>query len=200
MFAEGFCSQTELIQRCNFSSHHLIDARMASTKSLLHDDNATTPSSSPATTNETNTADSINIRERSYPAMLKLISGSLVGDSKYAEIYAQLELDEQEQPTAQQSSSSDSETSEPTIPTLQDIARKVAKIEGKELDERQYTTYEIICCTFLIGLINTGSRRVFERLTFASMVRELIPTRCENVTAYSPLGCQIRIWGMNGKV
>jgi hypothetical protein len=156
MFAEGFCSQTELIQRCNFSSHHLIDARMASTKSLLHDDNATTPSSSPATTNETNTADSINIRERSYPAMLKLISGSLVGDSKYAEIYAQLELDEQEQPTAQQSSSSDLETSEPTIPTLQDIARKVAKIEGKELDERQYTTYEIICCTFLIGLIKDG--------------------------------------------
>ena len=156
MFAGGECSQTELIQRCNFSSQHLIDARLASTKSLLCDDSAATPSSFPATTNETNTGDSINIRERSYPAMLKLISGSIVGESKYAEIYAQLDLDEQEQPTAQQSSSSDSETSEPTIPTLRNIARKVARIEGKELDEKQHTTYEIICCTFLMGLIKDG--------------------------------------------
>ena len=76
--------------------------------------------------------------------MLKLISGTLVGESEYAAIYARLELDEQESPTTQQSTSLDSETDKPTIPTLKDIARKVARIENKVLDEKQYITYEII--------------------------------------------------------
>jgi hypothetical protein len=40
------------------------------------------------------------------------------------------------------------------IPTLPQRARKVAKLEKTQLDEKQYIAYEIIACTFLLGLVN----------------------------------------------
>jgi hypothetical protein len=39
------------------------------------------------------------------------------------------------------------------IPTLQEVARKVARLEKMELDEKQYIAYEMIACTFLFGLV-----------------------------------------------
>ena len=41
------------------------------------------------------------------------------------------------------------------IPTLPQIAQKVA--EKKQLDEKQYIAYEMIACTFLLGLVNDGN-------------------------------------------
>ena len=113
--------------------------------------------SHPTNTNDINTDNSgVNIKKKSYPAMLKLISGSLVGDSNYSEIYAKLDLDNES--VMQQSSSRSSEpaTNECIVPTLSQIARKVALVEGKVLDEKQYTVYQSICCTFMIGLIKDG--------------------------------------------
>jgi hypothetical protein len=43
------------------------------------------------------------------------------------------------------------------IPTLTQIARKVARLEKTQLDEKQYIAYEMIACTFLLGLVNDGS-------------------------------------------
>ena len=42
------------------------------------------------------------------------------------------------------------------VPTLPQIAQKVAKLEKTQLDEKQYIAYEIIACTFLLGLVNDG--------------------------------------------
>jgi hypothetical protein len=42
------------------------------------------------------------------------------------------------------------------IPTLPKIARKVAKFEKTQLDEKQYIAYEMMACTFLLGLVNDG--------------------------------------------
>ena len=42
------------------------------------------------------------------------------------------------------------------IPTLPQIARKVARLEKTQLDEKQYIAYEMIACTFLLGLVNDG--------------------------------------------
>jgi hypothetical protein len=42
------------------------------------------------------------------------------------------------------------------VPTLQEIARQVAKLEKKQLDEKQYISYEMIACTFPLGLVNDG--------------------------------------------
>ncbi len=42
------------------------------------------------------------------------------------------------------------------IPTLPKIAQKVAKLEKTQLDEKQYIAYEMIACTFFLGLVNDG--------------------------------------------
>ncbi len=43
------------------------------------------------------------------------------------------------------------------IPTLQEVATKVARLDKMELDEKQYKTYEMIACTFLLGLVMDGN-------------------------------------------
>jgi hypothetical protein len=43
------------------------------------------------------------------------------------------------------------------IPSLPQIAQKVARLEKTQLDEKQYIAYEMIACTFLLGLVNNGS-------------------------------------------
>ncbi len=43
------------------------------------------------------------------------------------------------------------------IPTLPETARKVARLEKEKLDEKQYIAYEMIACTFLIGLVHDGN-------------------------------------------
>jgi hypothetical protein len=40
---------------------------------------------------------------------------------------------------------------------LPQIARKVARLEKTQLDEKQYIAYEMIACTFLLGLVYDGS-------------------------------------------
>jgi hypothetical protein len=40
---------------------------------------------------------------------------------------------------------------------LQEVARKVARLEKMELDEKQYLAYEMIAHTFLLGLVKDGN-------------------------------------------
>ncbi len=42
------------------------------------------------------------------------------------------------------------------IPTLPKVVQKVAKFEKTQLDEKQYIAYEMIACTFILGLVNDG--------------------------------------------
>ncbi len=55
------------------------------------------------------------------------------------------------------------------IPTLPETARKVARLEKTKLDKKQYIAYEMIACTFLLGLVHDGNN--------------------PNTTLYSCLGC-----------
>ena len=41
------------------------------------------------------------------------------------------------------------------VPTLQGVARQVAREEDKYLDKIQYMMYEILACTFLLSLLLT---------------------------------------------
>jgi flagellar biosynthesis GTPase FlhF len=41
-----------------------------------------------------------------------------------------------------------------TNPTIAGVAQTLAQLEGKVLDEKQYITYEMLCCTFLLQLVN----------------------------------------------
>jgi hypothetical protein len=42
------------------------------------------------------------------------------------------------------------------VPTLPEIARIVPKLQKIQLDEKQYIAYEMIVCTFLLGLVTDG--------------------------------------------
>ena len=89
--------------------------------------------------------------------MLKLISESLLGGANFNEIY----LDPDDDDAFNSSSTSDSDTRKQekdarNVPTLPEIARKVAKLQKIQLDEKQYIPYETIACTFLLGLVKDG--------------------------------------------
>ena len=88
---------------------------------------------------------------KTFPTMLKLISGTLVGGANYSDIY------DNEMNTPIQSRNNTTNNNQLNVPTLPEIARKVAKLEKTQLDEKQYITYEIIACTFLLGFVKDGN-------------------------------------------
>jgi hypothetical protein len=94
--------------------------------------------------------------------MLKLICGALLGGTKYSEIYVASNVEEDDLSTASNNRSSNtgihhSNYHHRKVSTLQEIARKVARQEKMQLDERQYIAYEMIACTFLLGLVKDGN-------------------------------------------
>ncbi len=94
--------------------------------------------------------------------MLKLISGALVGGTKYSDIYITSDIDEDDTSTTSNNRSSNtskhhSNDQHRKIPTLQEVARKVARLEKMDIGEKQYIAYEMMECTFLLGLIKDGN-------------------------------------------
>ena len=84
--------------------------------------------------------------------MLKLINGSLTGGVNYEEVYMVTEDNQKNNIT------DDNQTTNMNkIPSLEETARKVARLENLKLDEKQYIAYEIIACTFLLGLVHDGN-------------------------------------------
>ena len=81
--------------------------------------------------------------------MLQLIAGSMIGESVYTQVYDDLDKEEDNSDTA-------SSSNKFVTPTLSGISRKVTKVEKKLLNKKQYIAYEIICCTFMLGLIRDG--------------------------------------------
>jgi len=98
---------------------------------------------------------------KTFPTMLKLISGTLIGSVNYSDLYIDSDEDEDTSSTSSFVNESDKEhgkkKKERKIPTLPKIARKVARLEKTQLDEKQCIAYEMIACTFLLGLLNDGS-------------------------------------------
>jgi hypothetical protein len=152
-------SYDEIINKCDFGQRHLIGALISSTTTLLQ-------SSEPG---ELNTLLDTSISEdttndnpkqhkiKTYPTMLKLISESLLGGANFNEIY----LDPDDDDAFNSSSTSDSDTRKQekdarNVPTLPEIARKVAKLQKIQLDKKQYIAYETIAFTFLLGLVKDG--------------------------------------------
>ena len=88
---------------------------------------------------------------KTFPTMLKLISGTLVGGANYSDIY------DNEMNSPIQSHNNTTNNNQLKVPTLPEIAIKVAKLEKTQLDEKQYIAYEIIACTFLLGFVKDGN-------------------------------------------
>ncbi len=66
------------------------------------------------------------------------------------------------------------------IPTLPQIARKVARLEKTQLDEKQYIAYEMIACTFLLGLVNDGRDKNTKLGAYLQQTMEIASTADSN--------------------
>ena len=156
-------SHSEIIQRCNFGSKHLINARLLTQTCLQHQPDLSTRDATHLSLNDTNFDSDQKTEEsiKTFPTMLKLINGTLVGCMKYSDLYNDLEENEDTSSTSSHANESDRDhcmkKMQHKIPTLPQIARKVARLERTQLDEKQYIAYEMIACTFLLGLVNDGS-------------------------------------------
>jgi hypothetical protein len=112
--------------------------------------------------------------------MLKLISGTLVGSVNYSDLYIDSDEDEDTSSTNSLVNKSDKEhgkkKKERKIPTLPKNARKVARLEKTQLDEKQYIAYEMIACTFLLGLLNDGSDKNTKLGAYLQQTMEIATT------------------------
>jgi hypothetical protein len=128
-------SHSEIIERCEFSNGHTLDARLSSDKSILQEE--------PTTIDVTEWQDSTlkgkdlsNVQRntnKTYSTMLKLISGELVGGTNNSEIYVTYGIEEDDTSTASNNRSNNtrkhsSNDQHRKIPTLQEVAR-----EGKTI-------------------------------------------------------------------
>jgi hypothetical protein len=96
------------------------------------------PTSVPDPTDKNNIPET-RIRTKPFPIVLKIIEGALVGYIKYIDFKKFTESPDE--PT----------TTRP--PTMAGVAKRLATQEGKLLDEKQYMTHKIICCTFLLKIL-----------------------------------------------
>ena len=82
------------------------------------------------------------MNSNTYPMMIRLIEGSLDGINHVQSLYNK--------------NTTTNEDALNPIPTIASIAVKVAQEEGTKLDQKQIVTYETICSTFLLQLVNEG--------------------------------------------
>ena len=97
---------------------------------------------------------------------MKFVSGSLLGGTPYAQVYANMpnNPDEGEEEgfnsvdvSANVSERRNNDKFTAKVPTLEGVARAVAREEGTILDEKQYIMYEVLSCTFLLQLVSKHS-------------------------------------------
>ena len=81
-----------------------------------------------------------------YATVLEFLCGSVVGDACYS--YDDDVDDEHKE--------EERNIGGLRLPTLEGVAKKVEKKEGKMLDEKQYIAYEILCCSFILELVESG--------------------------------------------
>ncbi len=82
-------SHSEIINQCNFGYDHLINARLSSQTCLQNQADSSTQNSIPQCLNS-NDFDSDHETEetiKTFPTMLKLVAGTLVGSINYSDLY-----------------------------------------------------------------------------------------------------------------
>jgi hypothetical protein len=89
-------SHSEIINRCNFGSKHLINARLSSQTCLQHQADSSTQNAIPQCLNskDLNSDHGTEDTIKTFPTMLKLIGGTLVGGVKYSNLCIDSDEDE----------------------------------------------------------------------------------------------------------
>ena len=141
-YSELPMTHDEIINNCGFDSKNMItpSSTMKGSAVQLGDnvDNQTSHMSQEQHLNNS-TQSPINMRVR-FKTVLKLLEGALVGFIEYIDF--ENYVNEQ-----------NADTSTAESPTIAGVAKKLALRDGTILDEKQYITYEIICCTFLLDML-----------------------------------------------
>ena len=144
MNTEEEYSHAKIINQCDFGQRHLIDAHISSNMTLLQQEGLSTfTEMSDSGLNSDDVNGDISTRHiiQTFPKMLKLMSGTLVGGTNYSNVY----IDSDVKDVLEKLSTIDNETTKETdrdknsnsqkVPTLQEIARRVARLKKKQLDE-----------------------------------------------------------------
>lgn len=129
-------SHNEIIQNCDFGDENMIPPSSGLNKSVIEYEPEPAPVTAPM--DENNTTER-GIKTKPFPTVLKIMEGALVGYIKYTDFEKFTETPDQRKTTGP--------------PTMAVVAKRLATQENKLLDEKQYMTYEIICCTFLLELL-----------------------------------------------
>ncbi len=90
MNTEEEYSHAKIINQCDFGQRHLIDARISSNTTLLQHEGLSTfkeTSDSGLNSDDVNGDISTMHTIQTFPTMLKLISGTLVGGANYSDTY-----------------------------------------------------------------------------------------------------------------
>jgi hypothetical protein len=99
-------------------------------------------------------------RKLTNSKMLKFISGALVGGAMYNGVH--VTFDDKDDYISRTSENKTNTTEDHSnyhkkkVVTLQNIAKQIAMLANTQLDEKQYIAYEMIACTFLLGLVKDG--------------------------------------------
>jgi hypothetical protein len=167
-----------LIEReLNNTDNRLLDARLVTTDSILAKETIVLENEGTAETTATNQWAGCreDTSDRNSLTILRLIRGSLLGgDGTYQDVYPS-DPDDACEDTRDSSQRNDVESSEAMGeeqgPTLRGVARQVLKEENKRLDEKQYIMYEVIACSFLLGLLRDSDCNDSESLALQNLLR-----------------------------
>eukprot|EP00985_Skeletonema_marinoi_P023042 scaffold15041_cov206-Skeletonema_marinoi.AAC.1 len=170
-------THSRLIEReLNTTDNRLLDARLVSRDSILSDGAAVVENDATGATatNQQETYHGNATDRHSQQTVLRLIQGSLLGgDGTYQNVYSS-DADDTCEDTHALAETNDVEIPEATEkqgPTLRGVARQVLKEENKRLDEKQYIMYEVIACSFLLGLLRDSNYNEGESLALQNLLR-----------------------------
>ena len=157
----------KLINQSNATKNRLIPARLTSHNSLfgISEEEQTNRNSGAEEEEEEEEEEeavgntipnSVNTDFVKHSTVLRLITGTLLGGRSYDTVYDLSKECDSEPSVDVDSSNSSGGNDQPTgnkTPTLQSIARLMAKEQDTKLDEKQYIMYEILATTFLLSLL-----------------------------------------------
>lgn len=160
-----------LLDPTNITHTRLVEARLASSSpdesiissstnntAISGNDIGASTTTSTATPTVSNDRKSEETERGSYPTIIQLIKGSLLGGGNYDDVYSTDESDcNMNIPVPdsphEQGCAGEDKPQQVSVPTLEGVARAVLRDEKKRLDEKQYIMYEVIACSFLLGLL-----------------------------------------------
>jgi len=96
----------------------------------------------PTTHHDAFCSESMQMNGKSYSMMIKLIQDLIQGIEHWQRLFCKETGHQQEEKNA--------------FPTMASILAKAFQDDKTELDAKQLITYETICATFLLGLVNDG--------------------------------------------